>query len=156
MRIEVFENVKDQIGYCGIWCGSCAVGNGSLKELTKRYDEIIKSYDLEHWAPKDFNFKEFKKGLSSIATVSMCQGCLKGGGRTDCEIRACALNNNLNDCSECILPNCENSEILNHMRSGARDANLFVKSKDDNSQELIKKWSSKIKSKWPHYVLFLI
>jgi len=53
-----FDNVKDQTGYCGIWCGSCVAGNGVLQELTERYDRIIKDYDLEQWAPKDFDFKE--------------------------------------------------------------------------------------------------
>ena len=33
------ENVKDQIGYCGIWCGSCIVGNGALRELTRKYED---------------------------------------------------------------------------------------------------------------------
>ena len=72
MKVKPFENVKDQIGYCGIWCGSCVVGNGTLRELTKRYEEIIKSYGLEHWAPKDFDFKEFMKGLASIETMPLC------------------------------------------------------------------------------------
>jgi hypothetical protein len=28
---NAYENVMDQIGYCGICCGSCAVGNGALR-----------------------------------------------------------------------------------------------------------------------------
>lgn len=69
-----FDNVEDQIGYCGIWCGSCVAGNGVLQELTERYDRIIKDYDLEQWA--------------SIQNMPLCPGCLKGGGRDDCEIGA--------------------------------------------------------------------
>ena len=41
LKAKAFENVQGQIGFCGIWCGSCVVGNGTLKELTKRYEEII-------------------------------------------------------------------------------------------------------------------
>lgn len=156
MKVKPFENVKDQIGFCGIWCGSCVVGNGTLRELTKRYEEIVKSYGLEHWAPKDFDFKEFMKGLASIEALPLCQGCLKGDGRPDCEIRACASNKNLNDCSECDqTATCNNSEILNHMRSGARDAGLFVKTENVDRQELIGNWIGELKGKWPHCILFL-
>ncbi|MDH5787087.1 MAG: DUF3795 domain-containing protein, partial [Candidatus Bathyarchaeota archaeon] len=90
MKIETFENVKDQIGFCGIWCGSCVVGNGVLRELTKRYGEIIKKYGVDEWGPKDFDVKEFMNGLASIQTIPVCQGCLKDGGRTNCEMRNCA------------------------------------------------------------------
>lgn len=102
METKPFENVRNQIGFCGIWCGSCAVGNGALKELTKKYEEIIKVYGLEELAPKDFDFKEFMKGLTLIQTISLCQGCLKGGGNLDCEIRKCALNRKIAECYECI------------------------------------------------------
>lgn len=65
-HLEAFENAKSQIGYCGIWCGSCAVGNGTLRELSRRYSQLVADYDLEEWGPKDFNFGEFLKGLDSI------------------------------------------------------------------------------------------
>ena len=44
---DAFEGVKRQIGYCGIWCGSGIVCNGTLSELTRQYDELIKAYVLE-------------------------------------------------------------------------------------------------------------
>ena len=97
-NLTAFECVKDQIGFCGIWCGSCVVGNGTLRELTVRYEEVTKAYGLKNWAPGDFDYDEFSKGLSSISDIPVCQGCLKGGGRDDCEIRACALGRNLEDC----------------------------------------------------------
>ena len=74
MAVKPFDNVKDQIGYCGIWCGSCVAGNGALKELTKKYAEIVDRYDLKDWAPKDFDFKEFRKGFSSIESMPVCPG----------------------------------------------------------------------------------
>ncbi|MFX0041331.1 MAG: DUF3795 domain-containing protein [Candidatus Hodarchaeota archaeon] len=156
MNIKPFENVKDQIGYCGIWCGSCVVGNGILRELTKRYEEIIKNYGLENWAPKGFNFNEFLEGIDLIRSIPLCQGCLEGGGRSDCEIRGCAVNKKLNDCSECNQSaTCENSEILNYMRSGAHDAGLFIKNENVDRQNLMKKWIIELKGKWPYYILFL-
>lgn len=42
METKPFDNVENQIGLCGIWCGSCPAGNGSVVELTRRYEEIVK------------------------------------------------------------------------------------------------------------------
>lgn len=156
MKVQPFENVKNQIGYCGIWCGSCVVGNGGLRELTKRYGEIVKNYGLEDWAPRNFDFKEFLKGIASIQAVPHCQGCLKGGGRTNCEMRACASNKKIGDCSECDEPKaCKNNEILQHMRTGALAAGLFVKTKKTDPQRLVREWTSELKTKWPSCILFL-
>jgi len=156
LKVKPFENVKNQIGFCGIWCGSCVVGNGALRELTKRYEEVIKNYGLEKWAPKDFDFKEFMKGLDSIENMPLCQGCLKGDGKPNCEIRNCASNKNITDCSECDQPTaCKNSETLQKMRTGASSAGLFVKTKNVDRHELIEKWTSELERKWPHYILFL-
>ena len=155
MRTRAFEDVKNQIGFCGIWCGSCVVGNGTLRELTRRYEEIIKAYGLEGWGPKDFDFKELMKGLTSIQDMPLCQGCRRGDGRTDCEIRACASNNRIEDCSGCDQPAaCKNQEILDHMRTGASDAGLTVKAENVDRQQLIEKWAAELKSKWPCRILF--
>jgi len=154
LKAKPFENVKNQIGFCGIWCGSCVVGNGALRELTKRYEEVIKNYGLEEWAPKDFDFKEFKKGLASIQALPLCRGCLEGDGKPNCEIRTCASNKNITDCSKCDQPTaCKNSEMLRKMRTGASSAGLFVKTKNVDRQELIKKWTTELKSKWPCCIL---
>lgn len=151
-----FVRVKDQIGFCGIWCGSCIVGNGTLSELTKRYDELITAYDLKDWAPKDFDFKEFKKGLESIQGIPSCPGCLKGGGRDDCEMRSCASGKNISDCSECVeSDSCKHTEILQRMRTGALKAGLFVKTEKADDKNLIEKWSAELPGKWPCCVLFL-
>ena len=153
MKDKPFDSVKDQIGFCGIWCGSCVAGNGALIELTKRYKEIIEKYSLKDWAPKDFDFKEFMKGLTSIQTISLCPGCLKDGGRPDCEMRSCARSQNIDDCSQCDQSaECENSEELQKMRDGALGAGLFVKMKNVDRQELIEKWTNEIKEKFPHYL----
>lgn len=154
MKIEPFENVKNQIGFCGIWCGSCVAGNGALRKLTKRYEEIIKGYGLEEWAPKNFDFREFTKGLASIQTMPLCQGCLKGDGRPNCEIRACASKKNITDCSECDQPTaCKNLETLQKIRTGARRAGLMVKTENVDQQELIEKWTTELKNKWPDCIL---
>jgi len=156
LKVKPFENVKNQIGFCGIWCGSCVAGNGALSELTKMYEEIIRNYGLEEWAPKDFDFEEFKKGLASIQAMPLCKGCLKGDGRPNCEMRTCASSKNIGDCSECDQTEaCKNPETLQKMRTGAQRAGLFVKIENVDRHELIKKWISELKAKWPHNILFL-
>ena len=146
MPSDPFDKLKNQIGYCGIWCGSCAVANGQLRELAKRQEEIIKNYSVEQWGPKDFDFKEFMKGLKSIQNMSLCPGCLKGGGRDDCEIRACASAKKLSDCSECDNPEeCENKKLLKIMQTGATRAGLFVKTENVDRKGLIDKWTTALK-----------
>jgi len=155
MEENGFKNVKDQIGSCGIWCGSCVAGNGALQELTRRYNKVITDYGLEKWAPKDFDFSEFKKGLDSIKSMPLCPGCQKGGGRDDCEIRVCVNTQEIKDCSECPQPeNCSHRELLDKMRMGALEAGLMVKNDNTDPVELIKNWSSKLRTNWPTDLLF--
>jgi hypothetical protein len=154
-NVDAFQNVKNQIGYCGIWCGSCVVGNGTLRELTKRYKELINAYDLKDWAPKDFNFGEFYKRLESIQNMSLCPGCVKGGGRDDCEIRICAMEKDLEDCTSCRQFGQCKIELLEHMRCGARKAGLSVKTQDDDRGKAVEGWTSELKAKWPCCILFI-
>jgi hypothetical protein len=151
-----FENVRNQIGFCGIWCGSCVVGNGALRELTRRYEGVTAAYGLQKWAPEDFDYLEFSKGLRSIEGIPLCPGCLKGGGREGCEIRACATSRQLRDCTECAeFGQCEHSKIVEKMRSGSRAAGLFVKEPHAENEELIQRWSAELKGRWPCCVLFM-
>jgi len=121
-----------------------------LRELTKRYEHIIKAYGVDEWAPKEFDAKEFMKGLASIQTIPVCQGCLKGGGKTDCEMRNCALSKNVADCVECgQRAACRNIEPLQKVHVGAHDAGMMVKTENVDRKELIEKWTAELKSKCP-------
>jgi len=154
LKPEAFDSVKDQIGSCGIWCGSCVLGNGALKELTMRYKELVERYGLEEWATKDFDYERFKKELTSVQEVPFCSGCLKGGGRTDCEMRSCASNKKIADCVECDeYMTCKNSELLQKMRKGARDANLLVKDRNVDRQEFIVKGMEELRRRFPSCIL---
>jgi hypothetical protein len=156
LKAEAFENVKDQIGYCGIWCGSCVGGNGVLRELTRRYEDIIERYGLKEWGPKEFDFKEFMRGLKSIQDMPLCQGCLKGDGRPNCEMRTCASSKRIKDCGECDQPTaCKYSEALEKMRTGARAAGLLVKTENVDRRKLIEKWTTELRGHWPHSILFM-
>ena len=152
---KAFENVRDQVGFCGIWCGSCIVGNGTLRDLTRKYKELITLYGLEEWGPKDFDYKELLKGLESIEKAPLCSGCLKGGGRENCEMRSCAESRKISACHTCTEPvECKHAELLNHMRSGAIKAGLFVNTEDVDRQQLIRDWTAKLRTYWPCSILF--
>ena len=158
MEIKAFENVKNQIGYCAIWCGSCVVGNGTLKELTKRYEHIVGGYGVDEWGAEDqgFDGREFMKTLKSIQNIPVCRGCLKGGGATNCKIRACATSKQLTDCTECKeFMTCENREALQKVRTGALNVGMLVKTDKDtgDQQHLIMQWIAEVKNSFPSCIV---
>jgi hypothetical protein len=155
-HLEAFENVKPQIGACGIWCGSCVVGNGTLKELSARYAQLLEDYGLEEWGPKDFNFGELRKGLRSLQEVPVCLGCRRGGGRESCEIRACAVDRETGFCGECSAHGtCIHHELLEHMRTGAARAGLVVEASPEDPSREIEAWTEDLCESWPGCTLFV-
>lgn len=153
-RMQAFENVKNQFGYCGIWCGSCVVGNGTLRELTQKYGEMLNAYGVLEWGVKDINRDAFFNALQAIESIPICDGCLKGGGRDHCELRSCALSRELTQCHDCSTPECEHSTVLEHMRSGAHAAGLFVRTAHANNHELLDQWIMELKKGMPSCILF--
>jgi len=140
-RSPAFENVKGQLGYCGLWCGSCLVGNGTLNELAGKCGKAIADYGVNEWGPKGIDYNGVLKGLDVVSSMEPCQGCLKGGGRTDCEIRACALERNLTECVDCDMHEaCKNSAIIRHMREGALRVGMMVKEKQGDRAKALEKW----------------
>jgi hypothetical protein len=153
---QSYENVRDQIGFCGIWCGSCVVGNGTLRELTKRYEEMIAAYGLREWGPRDLDYDELSRALASIEGMPDCPGCLEGGGRDDCEIRACALARGLESCVACDeFGRCGHAAIVERMRSGAVAAGLFVKAAGTEGGESLEEWERQLERRWPCCILFM-
>ncbi|MBN1857865.1 DUF3795 domain-containing protein [Candidatus Bipolaricaulota bacterium] len=152
---DAFENVRDQIGFCGIWCGSCAVGNGALRELTARYHRLIAAYGLESWAPKELDYEQFVEWLDGIGLEASCPGCHQGGGREACPMRTCAHSKGIGHCADCGGSSaCTHSKDLLGMRSGARSAGLFVEPDDGDPLRLMEGWIEALKRSWPSTILF--
>lgn len=130
--------------------------NGTLKELTRRYEHFIRGYGVDKWGAKDFDETEFVKGLATIQTLPICQGCLKGGGNDECKIRPCASERKKLDCTKCNeFMKCKNSEALDIVRTGAAAVGMLMKiSKNKADQQLIKKLTVEIKAKFPYCLLF--
>ena len=153
MEPKAFANVKNQIGRCGIWCGSCAVGNGTLRQLAKRSEHLVGGYGVDKWGATDFDGQEFMKGLKAISVLPVCAGCLKGGGNDACRIRPCAVNRKLPDCTECKeTQTCENSAALQKVRTGALEVGMLARFENDQTgpRELIEKWTAELASKCSH------
>jgi len=150
-----FGNVKNQIGYCGLWCGSCIVGNGTLRELTEKYEKLIKGYGVDEWGAKDFDSREFMKGLASlIQNPPICPGCLKDGGNDECKIGPCASKKGISDCNECKeSKTCKNLEALEKVRTGALDVGMPIKTGKDRQPQLKEKWTVEIRNEFPYCVI---
>ena len=140
-KSRAFENVKHQLAYCGLWCGSCLVGNGTVNELAKRCRKSITDYGVHEWGPSEVDYDALLKGLAVIAAMTPCRGCLKGGGRTDCEIRACAMSKGVNECVDCEKSKrCTNVKIISHMRRGAKRVGMKVKDRSGDRSKVLRKW----------------
>jgi len=62
----------------------------------------------------------------------------------------------MNDCSECDEPEkCTHTELLNKMRTGAREAGLFVKLEKSDDQELITEWTERLENQWPSSIVLI-
>jgi len=121
-----------------------------LKELTKRYEHLIRGYGIDAWGAKDFDGKEFIKGLTSIQSLPICRGCREGGGNEVCRMRPCASERRLPDCIECDgMKSCKNFDALKKVREGAIGVGMLAKAEDDHSdhQRLIRKWITEINTK---------
>jgi hypothetical protein len=155
-KTMAYDLVKGQIGYCGIWCGSCVVGNGALRELGTRFEKVIRDYDLQSWAPGTFDFQEFLKGLKAIKDTPLCIGCRKGGGWGECPMRGCVSKKKIDGCAECNdQKNCPHSVSLEKMRAGSIRAGLFVRTTRAHPRKLLADWNKKVKGRWPSSILFL-
>ena len=149
MDRTAIDNVFDQMGFCGIWCGGCAVGTSALMELAGRYRELCESHGLGHWGAAEFDYAEFLKGLDSISRLPGCRGCLQGGGRPDCEMRACATERGLRACSFCPdAGGCQHASALEHMRSGAKGAGLLVAERSEEHDIPAERRTGELRSLW--------
>jgi hypothetical protein len=147
--------VRGQIGHCGIWCGSCAVGTGALMELARRYREMAESHGVEHWGASAFDYAEFAKGLECISRLDVCPGCLLGGGRDDCELRICSAGRGVESCPECdSFGDCPHGELLEHMRSGAGRAGMAVVDSPADSGRILSQPDAELAGKWWWRALF--
>ena len=118
MQEEAFNTVKDQVGPCGITCGTCVLGNGTIAETAEKTKSYIAGYGIKEWAPlvssgAEIDWAETEKTLEWMTKYANCQGCEKGGGPPDCTIRSCANEKGIQLCSRCSeLDGCKKFDWL--------------------------------------------
>lgn len=150
-----FENVRDQIGPCGLWCGSCAYGNGTISGTAAALGKLIKDYGIEEWGPKGIDYDGLHGGLASVSAIPPCPGCLKGGGRTGCEMRACSSGKRLKECAACDdCGSCANTRILTHMRTGAAKVGMAVKEGAGGRRDFLRKAEAELREGCHSSVVF--
>lgn len=135
MKEEAFNIVKDQAGPCGITCGTCVLGNGTIAETAGKTKSYIAGYGIKEWAPlvpggAEINWAETEKTLMWMTKYANCQGCEKGGGPPDCTIRLCANEKSIQLCSQCgELDGCNKFDWLGDYATGLKQTLRDNKSK---------------------------
>ena len=91
---EAYQNVKNQVGPCGITCRTCPTGNGTIAETAKKANEFIKMWGIKDWLSSipggsEIQWSESDKALDWVTKYAICPGCEQGGGPPDCAIKNC-------------------------------------------------------------------
>lgn len=73
------------MGPCGISCGDCVLGNGTVAETAEKLKQFIQMYGVAEWAPtvpggSEVDFKGLDQSLDWIQTYTSCPGCEQNGG----------------------------------------------------------------------------
>lgn len=155
MDRKAFENVRGQVGYCGLWCGSCIVGNGTLRELTERYRGLVKGHGVEEWGltAQGMDGGGFINALIAVENIAICPGCLKGGGNDACAMRPCAREKKVSDCIECReKASCRSLTALERVRTGAEKAGMLMKR--ERGEPDITAWVAELRTKFPHGMIW--
>jgi hypothetical protein len=106
MLTEDYAIVKDQIAPCGIRCGECPLGNGTVSETAMELSKYLQRYEVASWAHEipgggEVDFKLFEQNLNWVRNSLKCPGCLNGGGSSECPIRVCSKMKGYFSCSQC-------------------------------------------------------
>jgi len=82
------------IAKCGYRCDLCPAYEANLKS------DDDKKKMCEAWS-------KYLGSNVEADMITICQGCLKGGGDPDCAVRKCAQDKNLANCAHCEDFDCE-------------------------------------------------
>ena len=97
---------ETQVGPCGIACGTCFLGNGTMAKTMERAINYINISGIKEWSllvpgGTEINWIETEKSLSWMQKYAYCAGCENGGGPPDCAIRSCATGKGYDLCNKC-------------------------------------------------------
>ena len=97
---------KKYMCYCGLYCENCATKAKVEPAARLLHTEMIKAgfEDIVCFLPDGEAFWRFLKGMAEEGT---CVSCQSGSGNPGCEIRKCAVQNEVSMCALCQHYPCE-------------------------------------------------
>jgi len=113
------ENSKSLVGYCGLYCGACAIYQGKIKHAVENLRKLIKAFgfdkfisELSQWNPAFQHYPKFEKVMNALEEMfGECPACLQNGGDPKCQIRLCCRQKGYVTCAECAeMQTCQKLE----------------------------------------------
>ena len=142
------NSTENQAGPCGILCGSCPMGGGTIAEAAGRTRQNLADSEIPNWAPfvpggEAIDWAAVDLGLAWMETHGRCAGCENGGGPPDCTIRVCAREKGYDLCSSCEeLEGCTRFEWLRDQGQMIKDR--LNENRGLSKEEYLKKMTAKM------------
>jgi hypothetical protein len=146
---ETVNRIEDQVGPCGILCGVCPLGSGTVAESAGQTRKHIADCQIPIWAPfvpggEAIDWKAMDRGLEWMQRYACCAGCQNGGGPPDCTIRICARERGKDLCGTCgDLDSCNRFEWLKE--HGQEMKEKLKENRGLSKEEYLKKMQSSFK-----------
>lgn len=131
-----YTEIKDRLGYCGLYCAKCyAYSDGNIKYLSEKLMESLGDFDIyaSRFAkllnePIFLKYSDFNKLLRYFSETN-CKGCRKENCKIfkDCKVRKCAEVRNVDFCFQCSDFPCHNNGFDQHLQKRWIDINLKMK-----------------------------
>ena len=122
-------NHLDKTAYCGLFCGDCAFGLGTVPDLARDLRKELRKIKFDRIADS-IPFPEFKKYADCYEVLGAmvklrCGGC-RGGFRSKyCNIAQCSLKKGYAGCWECAdFEGCKELVFLEAAHGEAHKKNL--------------------------------
>lgn len=115
--------------YCGLYCGDCAFGKGTIPDLARDLRKELRDARFDKIA-EVVPFKEFKDYRQCYevlgALVKMrCKGCRTGSRSKFCNIAKCTIKKGYEGCWDCEeFSGCGKLEFLESVHGEAHLKNL--------------------------------
>jgi len=112
--------MNKNIGFCGIDCNKCELGNRTISKNAETLEKRVENYGISQWYQlvpvadnEKFGFDELNKGLAWLVKYAACPGCQNNGGPPMCPVRMCAREKNFENCSNCdSIDTCKKMDFL--------------------------------------------
>jgi hypothetical protein len=119
----------DKTTYCGLYCGDCAFGLGTIPDLARDLRKELRANRFDKVA-ESIPFPEFKKYDDCYEVLGAmvklrCKGCRGGSRSRFCNIAKCAQGHEFVGCWECDeMESCLKLDFLVPVHGDAHIRNL--------------------------------